>query len=158
MRLLSVLSRYSASARVLALRELLCNSIFNEPAQYFGAKVNHEQKNENSLLLNQNHKQGTSAMLAQKHSSVFHAGVIGQGPRKPPPENSLDKETIALNSTLLVDAIKVNIEKKKTQGNSILAIRPLKLFDSFAGLLQQRRARTLSSESGRHDDGQSFAC
>ncbi|XP_043288264.1 integrator complex subunit 5 [Venturia canescens] len=106
MRLLSVQSCYSSSARVLALRELLSNSIFNEPSKYFGAKVNHEQKSDNLLLLSQNHKQGTSALLAQKHSSVFHAGVIGQGPRKPPPENCLDKETIALNSTLLVDAIK----------------------------------------------------
>lgn len=50
---------------------------------------------------------GTSAMLAQRHSSVFHAGVIGQGPRKPPPENNIDKEIITLNSTLLMDVIKV---------------------------------------------------
>lgn len=46
-------------------------------------------------------------MLAQRHSSVFHAGVIGQGPRKPPPENNIDKEIITLNSTLLMDVIKV---------------------------------------------------
>ena len=47
--------------------------------------------------------------MAQKNSSVFHAGVIGQGPRKPPPQNTFDKETIALNSVLLMDAIKVRI-------------------------------------------------
>ena len=47
-------------------------------------------------------------MLAQRHSSVFHAGVIGHGPRKPPPENNIDKEIITLNSTLLMDVIKVN--------------------------------------------------
>lgn len=46
-------------------------------------------------------------MLAQKHSSVFHAGVIGHGPRKPPPENAVDTETINLNKMLLVDVIKV---------------------------------------------------
>lgn len=46
-------------------------------------------------------------MLAQRHSSVFHAGVIGHGPRRPSSENSIDKETIALNKMLLIDVIKV---------------------------------------------------
>jgi len=47
-------------------------------------------------------------MLAQRHSSVFHAGVIGHGPRKPPPKNLIDKKTIILNKMLLIDVIKVN--------------------------------------------------
>lgn len=50
-------------------------------------------------------------MLAQKHSSVFHAGVIGHGPRRPPPENTIDKEIISLNKILLVDVIKVKFLK-----------------------------------------------
>lgn len=50
-------------------------------------------------------------MLAQKHSSVFHAGVIGHGPRRPPPENNIDKEIIALNKILLIDVIKVKFLK-----------------------------------------------
>ncbi|XP_024943698.1 integrator complex subunit 5 [Cephus cinctus] len=105
-RFLRVLTRYSPCARVLALRELLRNSIYNDPAKYFGGKEKFEPKIEDMLLLHQNHKQGTSVMLAQRHSSVFHAGVIGQGPRKPPPDNTLDKETITLNSMLLMDVIK----------------------------------------------------
>ncbi|XP_046419986.1 integrator complex subunit 5 isoform X1 [Neodiprion fabricii] len=105
-RFLHVLTCYSQCARVLALRELLEQSIYNEPAKYFGAKVKFDPQTEDILLLQQNHKQGTSVMLAQRHSSVFHAGVIGQGPRKPPPENLIDKETITLNTTLLMDAIK----------------------------------------------------
>lgn len=52
-------------------------------------------------------------MLAQKHSSVFHAGVIGHGPRRPPPENTIDKEIISLNKILLVDVIKVKFLKHK---------------------------------------------
>lgn len=51
--------------------------------------------------------QVTSTMLAQKHSSVFHAGVIGHGPRKPPPGIAIDRETIVLNKILLIDVIKV---------------------------------------------------
>ncbi|XP_012270853.1 integrator complex subunit 5 [Orussus abietinus] len=104
--LLQMLSCYSQCARVLALRELLENSIYNDPSKYFGAKEKFESHTEDPLLLQQNHKQGTSAMLAQRHSSVFHAGVIGQGPRKPPPENKFDKETIILNKMLLVETIK----------------------------------------------------
>jgi len=56
--------------------------------------------------------QVTSTMLAQRHSSVFHAGVIGHGPRRLPPENSIDKEVITLNKMLLIDVIKVgNLNK-----------------------------------------------
>ena len=54
-------------------------------------------------------------MLAQRHSSVFHAGVIGHGPRKPPSENTIDKEIITLNSTLLMDVIKVNLLYKNSE-------------------------------------------
>ena len=92
---------------MLALREILGNSINNEQAKYFGAKEKFEPCFEEPLLLHQNHKQVTSTMLAQRHSSVFHAGVIGHGPRRPLPENSIDKETIALNKMLLIDVIKV---------------------------------------------------
>lgn len=137
-RFLHVLTCYSQCARVLALRELLEQSIYNEPAKYFGAKEKFDPQTEDVRLLQQNHKQvrrqidrlthhfltklfiyyrylisidlkGTSVMLAQRHSSVFHAGVIGLGPRKPPPENRIDHETITLNTTLLMDAIKVRI-------------------------------------------------
>ncbi|CAL1679213.1 unnamed protein product [Lasius platythorax] len=104
--LLKDLTCYSPCARVLALREMLENSINNEQAKYFGAKEKLEPRFEETLLLHQNHRQVTSTMLAQRHSSVFHAGVIGHGPRRPPPENSIDKETIALNKMLLIDVIK----------------------------------------------------
>ncbi|KYM81411.1 Integrator complex subunit 5 [Atta colombica] len=104
--LLKDLTCHSTSARVLALREILGNSINNEQAKYFGAKEKFEPHFEEMLLLHQNHKQVTSTMLAQRHSSVFHAGVIGHGPRRLPPENSIDKEIITLNKILLIDVIK----------------------------------------------------
>ncbi|KAL6431054.1 hypothetical protein ACFW04_007061 [Cataglyphis niger] len=104
--LLKDLTCYSPCARVLALREILENSIDNEQAKHFGAKEKFEPRFEEPLLLHQNHKQVTSTMLAQRHSSVFHAGVIGHGPRKLLPENSIDKETLTLNKMLLMDVIK----------------------------------------------------
>ncbi|XP_006609851.1 integrator complex subunit 5 isoform X2 [Apis dorsata] len=113
--LLKDLTFYSSCARVLALREILGHSINNDPAKYFGAKEKFEQKFEEILLLHQNHKQVTSTMLAQKHSSVFHAGVIGHGPRRPPPENTIDKEIIALNKILLIDVIKACCSNRESE-------------------------------------------
>ncbi|EFN88542.1 Integrator complex subunit 5 [Harpegnathos saltator] len=104
--LLKDLTCYSPCARVLALREILGNSINNEQAKCFGAKEKFEPHFEEMLLLHQNHKQVTSTMLAQRHSSVFHAGVIGHGPRRPSPENAIEKEIIASNKMLLIDVIK----------------------------------------------------
>ncbi|XP_076653027.1 integrator complex subunit 5 omd [Halictus rubicundus] len=106
---------YSPCARVLALREILGHTINGDPAKYFGAKEKFEPRFEEMLLLHQNHKQVTSTMLAQKHSSVFHAGVIGHGPRKPPPENTTDKEIIALNKMLLMDVIKACCSTKDSE-------------------------------------------
>ncbi|KAG9432056.1 integrator complex subunit 5 isoform X1 [Apis mellifera carnica] len=113
--LLKDLTFYSSCARVLALREILGHCINNDPAKYFGAKEKFEPKFEEILLLHQNHKQVTSTMLAQKHSSVFHAGVIGHGPRRPPPENTIDKEIIALNKILLVDVIKACCSNRESE-------------------------------------------
>ncbi|XP_076684691.1 integrator complex subunit 5 omd isoform X2 [Andrena cerasifolii] len=113
--LLKAFTSYSPCARVLALREILGYSINNDSAKYFGAKEKFDPKFEEMLLLHQNHKQVTSTMLAQKHSSVFHAGVIGHGPRRPPPENTIDKEIIALNKMLLMDVIKACCSNRESE-------------------------------------------
>lgn len=55
--LLKDLTCYSPCARVLALREILENSIDNEQAKHFGAKEKFEPRFEEPLLLHQNHKQ-----------------------------------------------------------------------------------------------------
>lgn len=55
--LLKDLTCYSPCARVLALREILGNSIDNEQAKYFGAKQKFEPRFEETSLLHQNHKQ-----------------------------------------------------------------------------------------------------
>lgn len=55
--LLRDLTCYSPCARVLALREILGNSINNEQAKNFGAKEKFQPHFEEMLLLHQNHKQ-----------------------------------------------------------------------------------------------------
>ena len=41
-------------------------------------------------------------MIAQKHSTVFHAGVIGTGKRKPEPKCPFDKDKVDHNTDLLI--------------------------------------------------------
>lgn len=103
---LKVLTSYSQYTRVLALREILEIVIVGNSAKYFGAKEEFMLKLPESLLLQQNHKQGTGAILAQRHSSVFHAGIIGQGPRQMTPNTNENKDIISLNNTLLLDVLK----------------------------------------------------
>lgn len=105
-QLMTLMASRSSCARVLAIRELLENSIYGEPAELFGAIVKWKEEAKDFSLLQQNHKHGTSVMLAQRHSSVLHAGVIGEGPRRFVAKNNYDNDTIAFNNLLLLDAIK----------------------------------------------------
>lgn len=103
---LKSLTTYSQYARALALREILEITIVGKHAKFFGAKEKQKFYTAETQLLEQNDKQGTGTILAQRHSSVFHAGIIGQGPRKFTPDNNVDKELMKLNETLLMDVIK----------------------------------------------------
>ncbi|XP_014211937.1 integrator complex subunit 5 [Copidosoma floridanum] len=93
-------------ARVLALREILEVAIFSENAKFFGTQERNRFIFTEESLSQQNHKQGSGTILAQRHSCVFHAGIIGHGPRKSDAHNIINREYIVLNSMLLVDLIK----------------------------------------------------
>lgn len=67
--LLKDLTCYSPCARVLALREILENSIDNEQAKYFGAKEKFEPRFEETSLLHQNHKQVCIKNIIVKNTS-----------------------------------------------------------------------------------------
>lgn len=103
---LKIVTSYSQYTRVLALREILEVVVIGSFAKYFGAKEEFKISLPETLLLQQNHKQGTGAILAQRHSSVFHAGIIGQGPRQLTPNTTGSQDMISLNNTLLLDVIK----------------------------------------------------
>lgn len=66
------------------------------------------------ILLILNCLQGTSVMLAQRHSSVFHAGVIGHGPRKTLANQSQEPDTVTHNTQLLIEAIKACCSSGRT--------------------------------------------
>ncbi|GLH07144.1 Uncharacterized protein GBIM_12672 [Gryllus bimaculatus] len=107
-RLLTQLAIHSAAIRSLALRELLEGALFHAPTHLFGAttKISKDRPPE-VRLLHENHKQGTSVILAHRHSSMFHAGVIGNGPyRHTSVANTIPQEDISENISLLIDVIK----------------------------------------------------
>ncbi|GFG34362.1 hypothetical protein Cfor_08970 [Coptotermes formosanus] len=106
--LLAHLSSHSPPARSLALRELLEGSLFHSHSHLFGAKLPSQIRapREEIKLLHENHKQSTSVMLAQRHSSVFHAGVIGDGPRKTFPNKAPELDTVMHRIQLLIEVIK----------------------------------------------------
>lgn len=110
-KLLSRLSLRSSAARSLALRTLLELALFHGPTHLLGAK---ELLNEEVLtaeetdirLMDENLKQGLSWVLAQRHSSVFHAGVIGSGLRTLNIENTTSPVLIQRNIQLFLDAVR----------------------------------------------------
>lgn len=110
-KLLSRLSLRSSAARSLALRTLLELALFNGPTHLFGAR---DRMTEDSLtseetdirLMEENLKQGLSWVLAQRHSSVFHAGVIGTGLRKVNKSTATCLSIVQRNIQLFIDAVR----------------------------------------------------
>lgn len=106
--ILEKLTNYSKPAKVIALRELLERCLFKKESLFFGADIPEykiDRKHQQSLLHN-NNKQSTTMMLTQRHSSIFHAGIIGQGCRKPPPPNPYSREEINENIEYFLRTIK----------------------------------------------------
>lgn len=58
--------------------------------------------------MEQNHRLGTTTILAQRQSSVFGNGMIGHGVKEKPPESLLSLEMIEENSLLLIKAVRVS--------------------------------------------------
>lgn len=115
-KLLSTLSGYP-NGQALTLR-LLMQGVFSEEwKSLFGAdlpiaKLNTQSSSNSSSLLIQNRNFCSSVTLPQRHSSVFHAGIIGNGIRnrhhpesKPEPPHGFTNEEIRSNVNLLLDTL-----------------------------------------------------
>lgn len=110
-KLLSRLSLRSSAARSLALRTLLELALFHGPTHLFGANdlLNEEffsAEESDIRLMDENLKQGLSWVLAQRHSSVFHAGVIGTGLRTLNKKNTTPISLVQRNTQLFLDAVR----------------------------------------------------
>lgn len=107
--LFEILTNYSKAARVIALRELLEKSMFFKESLLFGAELSDDNDTDypnKDLLLYKNHKHSTTMMLTQRHSSVFHSGIIGNGKRKPKKNNLYSKEIVTENIEQLLQVVK----------------------------------------------------
>ncbi|PZC83876.1 hypothetical protein B5X24_HaOG206625 [Helicoverpa armigera] len=110
-RLLRKLCLHSKLARALALRELLETAMFREDAAFGSRPVlanlaATKDWRSDDLLIHLNQKHGPITQLTQSHTSVFHAGIIGKGVRKP---SDLDVNDIppilTTNNELLMGAL-----------------------------------------------------
>ncbi|KAL1124013.1 hypothetical protein AAG570_001783 [Ranatra chinensis] len=116
--LLSKLSQSSQAGRAMAFRELLESALFKAPSVLFGAVPEPTKRliQPASNLLMDNHKHGISILLTQRHSSVFHAGVIGNGKRKMAPSCPTPADTVVENTHLLIMALKACCSNENPQG------------------------------------------
>ncbi|RZF35755.1 hypothetical protein LSTR_LSTR012053 [Laodelphax striatellus] len=105
-QLLQRLSSGSNVNRAIALRELLESALFQPPSYLFGATgqipTSYSTNSTSFSLLEENQKQGTSSLIAHRHSSVFHAGIIGSGLRNEPTVPEISEHQIAVNTQSLV--------------------------------------------------------
>ncbi|XP_008471899.1 integrator complex subunit 5-like, partial [Diaphorina citri] len=102
-QLLSTVCASSTPARTLALRELISSALLTPHAKLFGAKEKDIGQNpDEPSLLEENMKQVVGVM---SHSSVFHAGVIGCGPRINSSSSSLTPSLISHHEDLLLSLL-----------------------------------------------------
>ncbi|KAI5744171.1 hypothetical protein M8J77_026364 [Diaphorina citri] len=102
-QLLSTVCASSGPARTLALRELISSALLTPHAKLFGAKEKDIGQNpDEPSLLEENMKQVVGVM---SHSSVFHAGVIGCGPRINSSSSSLTPSLISHHEDLLLSLL-----------------------------------------------------
>ncbi|XP_054269182.1 integrator complex subunit 5-like [Macrosteles quadrilineatus] len=106
-KMLTWLCQTQPGARPTALRAIV-EAVLDSPAStLFGrqAPKNVSGNPPPVSLLQENLKQTPGTMMAQKHLSVFHAGVIGYGLRLPPDQQSLPEAQVCSNTRLLMSVV-----------------------------------------------------
>ncbi|XP_074653941.1 integrator complex subunit 5-like isoform X2 [Tubulanus polymorphus] len=104
---LQKLSRLSPAMNVI-LRFLMDGVFMQENSRLFGAKVYATDKAADDTqyrLASENQNLASSVTIPQSHSSVFHAGVIGHGLKRPPRSSIVTKDQQVFNRQLLVRAM-----------------------------------------------------
>ncbi|XP_014247878.1 integrator complex subunit 5 [Cimex lectularius] len=106
--ILKKICQESGSRRIFALREILEGALFRKPSVLFGAMPHFSPPLIESTisLMEENMKQGHTALMGQRHSSIFHAGIIGNGKRKASPSCPTSYEDIIHNTNLLLSVLK----------------------------------------------------
>ncbi|KAK3087666.1 hypothetical protein FSP39_008920 [Pinctada imbricata] len=95
-------------AQFIVVRFLLENVIDKDVRHLFGGKAGDtpiSDKKDNTSLFDENRQHGMSLTLPRSHSSVFHAGVIGQGLRRTTRKILLTHAHIKRNKEFLTDML-----------------------------------------------------
>ncbi|UYV71634.1 INTS5 [Cordylochernes scorpioides] len=103
-KLLAALSQQTAAQQAI-LRQLLSEALSPQNCKYFGSTVPEAQPASNMSLLRENSNIAISITLPQSHSSVFHAGVIGEGLRHTPSLDPLPEVQVTFNRQVLLDTV-----------------------------------------------------
>lgn len=100
-----------ASAQQVTLRALLETVLDRKNASHFNTSVTDASAggsaaSEGFSLLEENQKHAVSNTLPQSHSTVFHAGIIGDGLRPAPKTVAKPEDEILVNVQLLLEMFK----------------------------------------------------
>ncbi|KAK9510932.1 hypothetical protein O3M35_005604 [Rhynocoris fuscipes] len=124
--MLKKLCQSSGSTRNYALRELLESSLFRAPSVLFGSIPPPAQPliEDPISLMMENMKQGHTTLMGQRHSSVFHAGIIGSGKRKANPSCPIPYNKVIHNKELLLSVLEACCYNETSQGilDSVISI------------------------------------
>ncbi|CAH0699725.1 unnamed protein product [Spodoptera exigua] len=106
-RLLRKVCGCSKVARAAALRDLLEHAMLRHDAVFGSRPLQPPRaRAQHDLLIHLNQKHGPITQLTQSHTSVFHAGIIGKGVRKPNGSDSNEIPPIlTTNNELLMGAL-----------------------------------------------------
>ncbi|XP_073987068.1 integrator complex subunit 5 omd [Rhodnius prolixus] len=124
--MLKKLCQSSGSTRSYALRELLESSLFRAPSVLFGSIPPLAQPliEDPISLMMENMKQGHTTLMGQRHSSVFHSGVIGSGKRRAVPACPIPYNDVIHNKELLLSVLEACCTCETSQGtlDSVISI------------------------------------
>ncbi|KAL3871772.1 hypothetical protein ACJMK2_039750 [Sinanodonta woodiana] len=103
-------------AQSILVHFLLEGVLSEENKALFGGKINaFINKDESKYLAEENKSHGTALTLLRSHSSVFHAGVIGQGLRTPVSRLNLGKEIITRNKKLFLELLWLSSREQRVE-------------------------------------------
>lgn len=131
-KIMAHLCQQSAS-RYYLLRLLIEGLTHNSYADKFGAKVPASRKrkwqesNGAFTLLQQNSEHAVTVTLPRSHSTVFHAGVIGQGPLAQPKETHTSTIEASANCQYLLDLLQTLCLSSPEPAASSLALLMVEL-------------------------------
>ncbi|XP_048244995.1 integrator complex subunit 5-like [Haliotis rufescens] len=134
------------SAQCMLIQFLTEGATSQENCFLFGGKFDSTSKKslqsqDNVSLFRENQQRAMSMTLPKTSSSVFHAGVIGQGLKPQQIKNNYSKEQISRNVQSLVDALLICCQEIVARDDS--------LYDSMETEVKETRSQNIDEVAAR---------